>query len=135
MSAYWACSAEAAKAAFFCDLHGRDWIVIRFGTYFSHELEIGNTTSGIWAQNIFPSPTSDENLSTLPVDLPRPLKFGLCSSIFYGIEDLDGGGSESHLYGFRLLNHDRCCAVCGVSGCPIPWGIEPAFFIVEGKEE
>ena len=77
-----------------------------FGTYFSHELEI-NTTSGIWAQNIFPSPTSDENLSTLPVDLPRPLKFGLCSSIFYGIEELDGGGSEGHC-GFRLLNHDRC---------------------------
>ena len=24
-------------------------------------------------------------------------------------------------------------AVC--SGCPIPWGIEPAFFIVEGKED
>ena len=23
LSAYWACSAEAAKAAFFCDLHGR----------------------------------------------------------------------------------------------------------------
>ena len=84
-----------------------DSMVIRFGTYFSNELET-NTTSGIWAQNIFPSPTSDENLSTLPVDLPRPLKFGLCSSIFYGIEDLDSGGSESHLYGFRLLNHDRC---------------------------
>ena len=67
-----------------------DSIVIRFGTYFSHELEIANTTSGIWAQNIFPSPASDENLSTLPVDLPRPWKFGLCSSIFYGIKDLDG---------------------------------------------
>ena len=58
------------------------------GKYFSHELEIANMTSG-WAQNIS-SPASDENLSTLPVDLPRPLKFGLCSSIFYGIEYLDG---------------------------------------------
>ena len=75
------------------------------GKYFSHELEIANMTSG-WAQNIS-SPASDENLSTLPVDLPRPLKFGLCSSIFYGIEELDGGGSEGHC-GFRLLNHDRC---------------------------
>ena len=84
--------------------------MVRFGTYFSHdELEIANTTSGIWAQIIsnISSPASDENLSTLPVDLPRPLKFGLCSSIFYGIEELDGGGSEGHC-GFRLLNHDRC---------------------------
>ena len=54
------------------------------------------------------SPASDENLGTLPEDLPRPLKFGFCSSIFNGIEDLDGGGSEGHFYGFRLLNHDRC---------------------------
>ena len=60
------------------------------GKYFSHELEIANTTSGyIWAQNISSS-ASDENLNTLPGDLPRPLKFGLCSSIFYGILDLDG---------------------------------------------
>ena len=29
-----------------------DSMVIRFGTYFSNELET-NTTSGIWAQNIF----------------------------------------------------------------------------------
>ena len=65
-----------------------DSMVIRFGTYFSHELEIANMTSG-WAQNIS-SPASDENLSTLPVDFPRPLKFGLFSSIFYGILDLDG---------------------------------------------
>ena len=79
-----------------------------FGTYFSQELEIANTTSGyIWAQNISSS-ASDENLNTLPGDLPRPLKFELCSSIYYGIEDLDGGGSEGHLYGFRLSNHDRC---------------------------
>ena len=42
-----------------------------------------------WAQNISSS-ASDENLNTLPGDLPRPLKFGLCSSIFYGIEYLDG---------------------------------------------
>ena len=25
-----------------------------------------------------------------------------------GIEDSDGGGSESHFYGIRLTNHDRC---------------------------
>ena len=82
--------------------------MVTFGTYFSQELEIANTTSGyIWAQNISSS-ASDENLNTLPGDLPRPLKFGLCSSIYYGIEDLDGSGSEGHLYGFRLLNHDRC---------------------------
>ena len=81
--------------------------MVTFGTYFSQELEIANTTSGyIWAQNNS-SLASDENLNTLPGDLPRPLKFGLCSSIYYGIEDLDGGGSEGHLRGFRLLNHDR----------------------------
>ena len=82
--------------------------MVTFGTYFSQELEIANTTSGyIWAQNISSS-ASDENLNTLPGDLPRPLKFGLCSSIYYGIEDLHGGESEGHLFGFRLLNHDRC---------------------------
>ena len=77
-----------------------------FGKYFSHELEIASMTSR-WAQNISSS-ASDENLNTLPGDLPRPLTFGLCSSIYYGIEDLDGGVSEGHLSGFRLLNHDRC---------------------------
>ena len=58
------------------------------------------------------SPASDENLGTLPEDLPRPLKFGFCSSIFNGIEDLDGGGSEGHC-GSWLSNHDRCRAGAG----------------------
>ena len=83
-----------------------DSMVLHWARTFSHELEIASMTSG-WAQNISSS-ASDENLNTLPGDLPRPLKFGLCSSMYYGIEDLDGGGSECHLCGVRLLNHDRC---------------------------
>ena len=133
LSAYWACSAEAAKAAFFCDLHGRDW-----------RLHLARTFHKSWRLRIRPLDIYGPRIFRL---LPLMKTWTRCLEIFLDLWNLDFVAASIMALKIWMVVARR--AIYVAFGCWTTTDVEllrcvwmfdakghwPAFFYVEGKEE